>query len=46
MAVPAYNFKSSKATALVFLEGQVMKLNKDKAYPAVVGEILERQLKA
>jgi aspartyl-tRNA(Asn)/glutamyl-tRNA(Gln) amidotransferase subunit B len=31
--------------ALNFLKGQVMKLSKDKANPAVVGEILERKLK-
>src|SRR5258708_2049524 len=43
---PAADFKSGKAAALNFLKGQVMKLSKGKANPAVVGEILERKLKA
>jgi len=43
---PASDFKSGKAAALNFLKGQVMKLSKGKANPAVVGEILERKLKA
>jgi aspartyl-tRNA(Asn)/glutamyl-tRNA(Gln) amidotransferase subunit B len=43
---PANDFKSGKAAALNFLKGQVMKLSKGKANPAVVGEILERKLKA
>jgi aspartyl-tRNA(Asn)/glutamyl-tRNA(Gln) amidotransferase subunit B len=42
---PANDFKSGKAAALNFLKGQVMKLSKGKANPAVVGEILERKLK-
>lgn len=42
---PASDFKSGKAAALNFLKGQVMKLSKGKANPAVVGEILERKLK-
>jgi aspartyl-tRNA(Asn)/glutamyl-tRNA(Gln) amidotransferase subunit B len=43
---PANDFKAGKAAALNFLKGQVMKLSKGKANPAVVGEILERKLKA
>ena len=42
---PANDFKSGRAAALNFLKGQVMKLSKGKANPAVVGEILERKLK-
>jgi aspartyl-tRNA(Asn)/glutamyl-tRNA(Gln) amidotransferase subunit B len=42
---PAGDFKSGKVAALNFLKGQVMKLSKGKANPAVVGEILERKLK-
>jgi aspartyl-tRNA(Asn)/glutamyl-tRNA(Gln) amidotransferase subunit B len=42
---PANDFKSGKAAALNFLKGQVMKLSKGKANPAIVGEILERKLK-
>jgi len=42
---PANDFKSGKAAALNFLKGQVMKLSKGKANPALVGEILERILK-
>jgi aspartyl-tRNA(Asn)/glutamyl-tRNA(Gln) amidotransferase subunit B len=43
---PANDFKSGKAAALNFLKGQVMKLSKGKANPALVGEILERKLKS
>jgi len=43
---PANDFKAGKVAALNFLKGQVMKLSKGKANPAVVGEILERKLKA
>ena len=43
---PANDFKSGKAAALNFLKGQVMKLSKGKANPALVGEILERKLTA
>jgi aspartyl-tRNA(Asn)/glutamyl-tRNA(Gln) amidotransferase subunit B len=43
---PANDFKSGKAAALNFLKGQVMKLSKGKANPALVGEILEKKLKA
>jgi aspartyl-tRNA(Asn)/glutamyl-tRNA(Gln) amidotransferase subunit B len=42
---PASDFKAGKVAALNFLKGQVMKLSKGKANPAVVGEILERKLK-
>ena len=42
---PANDFKSGKVVALNFLKGQVMKLSKGKANPAVVGEILQRKLK-
>jgi aspartyl-tRNA(Asn)/glutamyl-tRNA(Gln) amidotransferase subunit B len=40
------DFKAGKVAALNFLKGQVMKLSKGKANPAVVGEILERKLKS
>jgi aspartyl-tRNA(Asn)/glutamyl-tRNA(Gln) amidotransferase subunit B len=42
----AQDFRNGKVAALNFLKGQVMKLSKGKANPAVVGEILERKLKA
>jgi aspartyl-tRNA(Asn)/glutamyl-tRNA(Gln) amidotransferase subunit B len=42
---PVADFKAGKAAALNFLKGQVMKLSKGKANPAVAGEILERKLK-
>src|ERR1035437_4408446 len=42
---PAADFKAGKAAALNFLKGQVMKLSKGKANPALVGEILGRKLK-
>jgi aspartyl-tRNA(Asn)/glutamyl-tRNA(Gln) amidotransferase subunit B len=42
---PANDFKSGKAAALNFLKGQVMKLSKGKANPALAGEILERKLR-
>jgi len=41
----AADFKAGKAAALNSLKGQVMKLSKGKANPALVGEILERKLK-
>jgi aspartyl-tRNA(Asn)/glutamyl-tRNA(Gln) amidotransferase subunit B len=41
---PVADFRSGKAAALNFLKGQVMKLSKGKANPALVGEILERKL--
>jgi aspartyl-tRNA(Asn)/glutamyl-tRNA(Gln) amidotransferase subunit B len=42
---PVSDFKNGKVAALNFLKGQVMKLSKGKANPALVGEILERKLK-
>jgi aspartyl-tRNA(Asn)/glutamyl-tRNA(Gln) amidotransferase subunit B len=42
---PAADFKAGKTAALNFLKGQVMKLSKGKANPAMVGEVLERKLK-
>jgi aspartyl-tRNA(Asn)/glutamyl-tRNA(Gln) amidotransferase subunit B len=42
---PVSDYKSGKTAALNFLKGQVMKLSKGKANPAVVGEILERRVK-
>jgi aspartyl-tRNA(Asn)/glutamyl-tRNA(Gln) amidotransferase subunit B len=42
----AADFQAGKANALNFLKGQVMKASKGKANPALVGEILERKLKA
>ena len=43
---PVADYRAGKVAALNFLKGQVMKLSKGKANPALVGEILERQLKA
>ncbi len=43
---PAADFKAGKGAALNFLKGQVMKLSKGKANPAMAGEILERKLRA
>ncbi|HVU26173.1 MAG TPA: Asp-tRNA(Asn)/Glu-tRNA(Gln) amidotransferase subunit GatB [Verrucomicrobiae bacterium] len=40
------DYKSGKIAALNFLKGQVMRLSKGKANPNLVGEILERKLKA
>lgn len=42
---PVADFKAGKTAALNFLKGQVMKLSKGKANPAIVGEILEKLLK-
>jgi len=42
---PVADFKAGKAVALNFLKGQVMKLSKGKANPALAGEILERKLR-
>jgi aspartyl-tRNA(Asn)/glutamyl-tRNA(Gln) amidotransferase subunit B len=39
------DYRSGKVAALNSLKGQVMKLSKGKANPALVGEILERKLK-
>ena len=43
---PANDFRAGKTAALNFLKGQVMKLSKGKANPALVGEVLERKLSA
>ena len=43
---PAADFKAGNAASLNFLKGQMMKLSKGTANPALVGEILERKLKA
>ena len=40
------DFRAGKAAALNALKGQVMKLSKGKANPAVAGEILERKLRS
>ena len=42
---PVSDYRAGKAAALNFLKGQVMKLSKGKANPALAGEILERKLK-
>jgi len=39
------DYQAGKGAALNFLKGQVMKLSKGKANPALAGEILERKLK-
>ena len=41
----AVDFRAGKIAALNFLKGQVMKLSKGKANPALVGEMLEKKLK-
>jgi aspartyl-tRNA(Asn)/glutamyl-tRNA(Gln) amidotransferase subunit B len=43
---PVADYKAGKVAALNSLKGQVMKLSKGKANPALVGQILERKLKA
>jgi len=43
---PAADFRAGNAASLNFLKGQVIKLSKGKANPQLVGEILERKLKA
>jgi len=42
---PVNDFRSGKAAALNFLKGQVMKLSKGKANPALVGATLEKKLR-
>jgi aspartyl-tRNA(Asn)/glutamyl-tRNA(Gln) amidotransferase subunit B len=42
---PVADYKAGKVAALNSLKGQVMKLSKGKANPALVGEILEKKLK-
>ncbi len=41
---PAEDFRNGKGAAINFLKGQVMKLSRGKANPAVVGELLEKKL--
>ncbi|HEY4257695.1 MAG TPA: Asp-tRNA(Asn)/Glu-tRNA(Gln) amidotransferase subunit GatB [Candidatus Udaeobacter sp.] len=43
---PVADFKAGNIGSLNFLKGQVIKLSKGKANPQIVGEILERKLKA
>ena len=43
---PVADYRAGKIAALNSLKGQVMKLSQGKANPALVGEILERKLKA
>ncbi|MEN3370060.1 MAG: aspartyl-tRNA(Asn)/glutamyl-tRNA(Gln) amidotransferase subunit [Verrucomicrobiota bacterium] len=43
---PVADFRAGNAASLNFLKGQVIKLSKGTANPAIVGEILERMLKA
>jgi aspartyl-tRNA(Asn)/glutamyl-tRNA(Gln) amidotransferase subunit B len=43
---PVADFKAGNISSLNFLKGQVIKLSKGKANPQLVGEILERKLKA
>jgi aspartyl-tRNA(Asn)/glutamyl-tRNA(Gln) amidotransferase subunit B len=42
---PVGDFQAGHSASLNFLKGQVMKLSKGTANPALVGEILERKLK-
>ena len=41
---PAADYRSGKTSALNFLKGQLMKLSKGKANPAIAGDILEKKL--
>ena len=41
---PVADYKSGKTSAVNFLKGQLMKLSKGKANPALAGEILEKKL--
>ena len=43
---PVADFKTGNAASLNFLKGQVIKRSQGKANPQLVGEILERKLKA
>jgi aspartyl-tRNA(Asn)/glutamyl-tRNA(Gln) amidotransferase subunit B len=43
---PVADFKTGNVASLNFLKGQVIKRSKGKANPQIVGEILERKLKA
>jgi aspartyl-tRNA(Asn)/glutamyl-tRNA(Gln) amidotransferase subunit B len=40
----AADFRAGKVAALNFLKGQLMKLSKGKANPALAGEILQKKL--
>ena len=42
---PVADFKAGNQASLNFLKGQVMKLSRGTANPAVAGEILERKVK-
>jgi aspartyl-tRNA(Asn)/glutamyl-tRNA(Gln) amidotransferase subunit B len=42
---PVVDYKAGNVAAINFLKGQVMRLSKGKANPALVGETLERKLK-
>jgi aspartyl-tRNA(Asn)/glutamyl-tRNA(Gln) amidotransferase subunit B len=42
---PVADYKSGNVAAINFLKGQVMRLSKGKANPALVGEMLEKKLK-
>jgi len=41
---PVADYRAGKSAALNFIKGQVMRLSKGKANPAMAGEILERKL--
>ncbi|MBL6766169.1 MAG: Asp-tRNA(Asn)/Glu-tRNA(Gln) amidotransferase subunit GatB [Verrucomicrobiae bacterium] len=41
---PADDFRNGKGAAINFLKGQVMKLSRGKANPAMVGQLLEKKL--
>jgi aspartyl-tRNA(Asn)/glutamyl-tRNA(Gln) amidotransferase subunit B len=43
---PVADFRAGNASSLNFLKGQVIKLSKGKANPQLVGEILEKKLRA
>ena len=43
---PVADFKAGRVAALNFLKGQVMRLSKGKANPALVGEILQRKIQS
>jgi aspartyl-tRNA(Asn)/glutamyl-tRNA(Gln) amidotransferase subunit B len=43
---PVADFRAGNVASLNFLKGHVIKLSKGKANPQLVGEILERKLKA
>jgi aspartyl-tRNA(Asn)/glutamyl-tRNA(Gln) amidotransferase subunit B len=42
---PAADFRAGRMASLNFLKGQVMKLSKGQANPALIGQILERKLR-